>query len=464
MKKQLLFVTVSAFLSTLGSANAAPANMETQVTKPIYAWKTENDTNAQTGKFNHCLIKNMYDNGTLVMVAENGEGVKRLALSFPQSKMEPGQRIDLTLQIDRHDVFPVEAVAVTPQILTIAIPETLPAQMRKGEALYLRGPNDEVVYTLTGIEGAVDSLRDCIALQHKNDRGSDIQTAEAENIDTSAITATPESTQENPAMADETTPMAEAAPQQSTDKPEKLSEKVGVGIAGIFGSIKEISGKILGSRSAESQSTSGNNLVQQPAPAEMSVTTAENPEPVSKPVDDKPVAETTPETAVPMAIVADEPLPPTETVTKKASATSPMPTHIKNVFTKAGMAPGKLLQDQGTTLDYSWKRDNLILGAREISPAGNKDFGANVVDYVSQLKASCKGPFIAESSAVTENNGQSWQIVETACSSPQDRDTITALFFATIDGHTDVFSVTADADQGADAVKARDTIAKALTR
>lgn len=153
----LLLLSTSAFAAVPPSV-AAP---KLQVTKPIYQWKTESN-NVKDGGFDHCLIKNMYDNGTMLLLAQNRDDVVRLALHFPQDKMKPNQQFDLTIQIDKRDVFPVDAIAVSSQVLTIGIPEALPDQMRKGNALYLRGPSDEVVFTLDGMDGAVTALRDCV--------------------------------------------------------------------------------------------------------------------------------------------------------------------------------------------------------------------------------------------------------------------------------------------------------------
>ncbi len=153
-----LFALVSGLIFVMAAAHAEPVAL--QSTKPIYQWKTE--SNNDDKGFDHCLVKNMYDNGTMMILAENRDGVTRLALHFPQDKMQPNQQYDLTIQIDKRDVFPVDAVAINSQVMTIGIPEALPDQMRKGNVLHLRGPSDEVVFLLDGMDGAVAALRDCV--------------------------------------------------------------------------------------------------------------------------------------------------------------------------------------------------------------------------------------------------------------------------------------------------------------
>ena len=64
-----LCVTAGLLVTSLGHA-ADPAM---QVTKPIYPWRTETQKTADKKQFSHCLVKNMYDNGILLLIAENAE-------------------------------------------------------------------------------------------------------------------------------------------------------------------------------------------------------------------------------------------------------------------------------------------------------------------------------------------------------------------------------------------------------
>ena len=175
MSVRKLVFAVAGLSVVAVTAYAAPS----QVSNPIYEWRTESANDQKTGAFNHCLVKNMYSNGALLMLAENFEGIQKLIIHFPMDKMKPGDKFDLTLQVDRRDTFPVEAAAIEPRILSIAVPAALPDQMRKGSQLFLRGPEDEVVYTLKGMDGAVIALRDCVASsKDKNYQKSETQVAE----------------------------------------------------------------------------------------------------------------------------------------------------------------------------------------------------------------------------------------------------------------------------------------------
>lgn len=164
---QFLLSTVCGIFLASAAMAATPLKIpeKYQITKPIYVWKSEVENNKQTKAFDNCRVENMYDNGTLLTIAQNAVGIKRLALSFPQQKLKKDQHYDLALQVDRKDVFPVEAVAVSASVLTIDISDSVPDQMRKGQLLHIRGPNDEVIYALDGMEGAVASLHDCVVAQ-----------------------------------------------------------------------------------------------------------------------------------------------------------------------------------------------------------------------------------------------------------------------------------------------------------
>jgi len=222
LKKILLTGFCVAVIASSANAAApaqivAPNKAVSQVTKPIYVWKTESEKDPETNAFDHCLVKNMYDNGTAVILAQNLQGSKRLALQFPKGKMQAGQHFDLAIQVDRKDVFPVEAVAVNAQILTIGIPDGLPDQMRKGQMLHVRGPNDEVIYDLNGMEGAVAALQDCMIAQNA--------TMVVARTDDAPVITPPEKKAEVKTEAKKVIPASAATKKQPEKQPEKLAAK-----------------------------------------------------------------------------------------------------------------------------------------------------------------------------------------------------------------------------------------------
>ncbi len=467
---RILFLSV--FLGTVFSvsalAQAMPASTAAdtpalQVTRPIYAWKTESDTNKKTGQFNHCLVKNMYDNGTVLMVAENHEGVKRLALNFPQDKMTAGEHYDLTLQVDKRDVFPVEAVAISPQILTIGIPDALPDQMRKGQAIYLRGPNDEVVYTLDGADGAITALQDCMLTQKGH--ATTLQTADATEATQKAALPTLTDSENDPKAPVEPLKIPEAKAELAP-----VTTPVPVAVPATV-----------------------------PAPASAPVTTPVKTEKIAeKPVVPAPVAKAAVVAAAPVATAKPQPQAPQKNALEKladklpnlkqekkievvaeapaptapASAGSRLPDDLHALFTKAEMLPTAFIstpdknQDKNKEskrpLDFAWMNGELFIGTKQQPPVPDVGLTKASVYYLRMLKDQCTGPFIAEAGTIVKTPSLSWLVVEAACSPGKKDDTIAALLFANNSKNLSVYFFEAPAKNGAQAIKARDAFLKTL--
>ena len=432
--KYSTLVPVSLALMT-ALAGAAPTNttsksITTQVTKPIYMWKTESEADKKTKKFDHCLVKNMYDNGTAVILAQNLQGAKRLALHFAKSKMQSGQHFDLAIQVDRKDVFPVEAVALNPQILTIGIPDGLPDQMRRGHMLHIRGPNDEVIYDLQGMEGAIAALQDCMIAQNA--------TMTAAKTDDEPVFATPA---KKPAAAKATPDNVKLAAAEPVKAPVKKQEKAA------------------------------------PAPVAKS--------PKAEATKAKAVKEKPPAAAVapkPPAIIAAAPKPAAPTGPslmdrltggdRKVIEVAPeplLPPNVQGIYSAAGLAPDKLIPMKFTSgdhpLDYLWQKQALFIGLKQTSLSG-QSVDTLSVNYLKMLRERCKGNFVAESTAAQTVNASNvqWMASEAACSSTTKGDSIAAMLFTTSAQGTQVFFFESTADQGAGAIKARDAVQAIITR
>jgi hypothetical protein len=169
--KALLLATFLTSPMSAGLAAQEPNNVAargtdaTQVTKPIYPWKTENhDKENESGKktLSHCSAKNMYDNGILLLIAENTERQRRLALHFPQDKLNVNDTYDLQWQVDRLNPTPIKAIAATPRILAVAINDAMTMDIARGNMLFLRGPNDTLAFDLRGVYDAIISVQNCL--------------------------------------------------------------------------------------------------------------------------------------------------------------------------------------------------------------------------------------------------------------------------------------------------------------
>ena len=449
MRSLLFSILLGTVFSVAFSAYAAaPADTPAlQVTKPIYAWKTESDTDKKTGRFNHCLVKNMYDNGTVLMIAENYEGIKRLALNFPQDKMAAGEHYDLTLQVDKRDLFPVEAVAISPQILTIGIPDALPDQMRKGQAIYLRGPNDEVVYMLDGADGAVTALQDCMTTQQGH--ATTLQTADAAQ----AIPAPTATTSTNNPIVDVPPPAPIAANPATTPT-----------IGGVATALENFAKKLPGlgeEKKIEVADETTLNTPAKPLPA--------SPEILAKEAVTAKAMTPAVITQAPVA-APSAPAPQTASAAPIATPIAPptLPGDLKTIFDKAGMTPTAFVStpEKNKTskrpLDYAWMKDSLFIGTKEQDPVPDAGMNKASVYYLKMLKDRCAGPFVAEAGNVSKTPALSWLAVEAACSPGKKDDTIAALLFANDAKHLRIYFFEAPAISGAQAIRARDTVLKTL--
>ena len=410
-----------------------------QVTKPIYQWKTE--SNDDKNGFNHCLVKNMYDNGTMMILAQNHDSMTRLALHFPQKKMRPNQQFDLTIQVDKRDIFPVEAVAVNDQILTIGIPDALPDQMRKGDALYLRGPTDEVIFTLDGINGAVTALRDCV---------------------TANLLA-------NDVIADKS----------MSDKkvPDDLLDGDGF-----------VPDKAVPTKEPE-QRVAINEKAKSPVMQKLVIPKKETLPKAVKKAEDKPKEAATPDTKpvvkkVPPAKKVDLKKTPVKKapVVKEAEVEKPvviptplLPKPYDTIIANAQLMPDTLILGQtgqagNKPLDYAWNKNGLFIGIKKLQgmQVASVQLPQLTTHYLSQLRARCTGEFVAEASSFDrlprlDNGG--WILAEIACA-PKDgqKETVGALLFIGQRSHTSVYFVEGSATQASEAIKARNALLNATLR
>jgi hypothetical protein len=414
----------TAFAATPDSSKAMT---KIQTTKPVYTWHTESENDPKSGQFDHCLVKNMYDNGTLMVLAQNNNGEKRLGLNFPQSKMKEGQHFDLAIQIDRRDVFPVEAVAITPQTMAIAIPDALPDQMRKGQLLHLRGPNDEVVFVLDGMDGAVMALQDCIISQ-KSKVHSPVMVASNEApkapVDEEE---TPEILPEAKTSAVLPTPpvaLAKPAPVTTETKAKKIPPVI----------------------------TSLNNPI---------------PDKILPPATTAPV--TIPSSAPstnPVGKLADkiEALQDNKVIEVATDPAFPQP--WSGVFAGTVYAPDHLIpmknKKPDQPLDYIWKKGDVFFGVKGKTIKPGDALATMSTDYLKMLKTRCAGNFVAQTSQSQQSakTNTSWQVAEAACSNSSKGDSIAALIFAFTPQGGQIYFFESKAAQGPDAIKARDAVLK----
>lgn len=378
---------LAALLGFSSMILASPTQAATQVAQPMYPWKTESSADPKTKTLRHCLVKNVFDNATLLILAENDEGIQRLAVHFTEDRLEQGVLVDLTMQVDSGDVFPVEGMTTTPRILAINMPEMLPEQMRKGKILRIRGPQDEIAYNLKGTDKAVMSLRDCVA-SHKNPNAA------------------------KQALAD----VRETEKQTATN----------LAKSSVFKSPEPVSA---------------------PAPVQQAPIT-------SAPIDTAPVAR----------IAEATPVKKSATPLKTAAipAQDGVGTPWTTFFSLVGLKPNNdALSDAKTLrivppLAHAWMSGAYDIGFQNTAPLNGKSFDTHVQSYLSGMKRSCLGKFIAEASApATTTNGKiRWQIAETICSN-KGTDIMSALLFTSSAGDAVTMTIRSDMKNAAEAIRKR---------
>lgn len=414
-------LTVSAFAAPIAS-----------VAKPLYAWRTEHDADKTTQAFRHCLVKNMYDNGTLLMIAKNADGARRLAIHFPVDKLSINNTFDVTLQVDGGDIFPTEAVAVTKRILSISAPDALPEQMRKGNILYVRGaPSEDMHYALEGMRGALHALNDCVDT-HKPDSAPALADMPA------PVEKTDDAVVERMKMADmgKTPPPAMPAVTSAPAMPDPVA--------------KAPMPTLLAA--ASDQPDHGDD-----AAAAMPISP-----PVTAPMTTA-AAPATPRVATDAAKpVAPPPVSPPVPPPVPEKTVSLLPS-IAAQYSAIGMAPATngpraLL---AAPVDHVWAGPaGVTLGFKRLAGISNADLNAAATQYLRGMKPLCDGPFIAEAATprLDAVRKTGWIVAEAACAPRQGVDSVIAFAFINAPEGLNIHVFRADAENGAAAITARDAL------
>lgn len=406
------FATVSSF-ATMASAATPPT------AEPLYPWKTESATDDKTGALKHCLVKNVFNNGTLLILAENHEGAQRLAVHFPEDALEKGLLIDLTLQVDSNDVFPVEGMTSTSRILAMNIPEALPEQLRKGNVLRIRGPEDEIAYQLKGTDAAVQALRDCVT-SHKNPSLVRTKLAAISDADADII-------------AQQTSPRATIPAEMAPVIPNKLSLQ-------------------------DTEKNLGLDMKAATAPIKQADAKAKT---IAKAEPSMP--------AVPVPVVKSADIPKAGAMgSTKAKDDGNLPQAWQTIFTTIGMAPQSKIgtaRDLGLVppLQYAWSVDASKIGFNTGNTLDKTGLEQSAKHYMFALRQACKGEFVAEASEqnITSNGYLRWQIAETICAI-KGKETITALLFASSAEKSVLLAIESDLKNAAQAIRARNAFLEAV--
>lgn len=418
----------TAFVTPSHAAAPAPA-------AALYTWKTENAKDDKTGSLQHCLIKNAFDNGTLLILAENHEGLQRLAIHFPEDVLQPNILVDLTLQVDKQDVFPVEGITSTPRVLAMNVPQAFPDQLRKGNILRIRGPEDEIAYQLNGTDKAVQALRDCV-VSHKNPSITRTKLAAISDADADLLAQQAKQRPHAPAEMMETA--------QAPVSAKAMQENLGLG------------------NDKKADDTKAKPIAKTAVkPTEKPAAKKEAPK-ATKPSD-------TAMPAVPVAAVKSADIPQAAKTVQKTPA-GELPTKWHYLFKDLALAP------QGKTLDatkmrmtaplqHAWLVDGLKVGLHNGQSVDVSVLEQSGKHYMFNMRRQCSGEFVAEADTVkiTTNGKMHWQIAEVICADKKE-ERLSALLFTTTKDDTSTIVIEGPMQDATRIIRLRNDVLERLNR
>lgn len=405
--------------------NTAQAATIAAPSKPLYPWKTESATDEKSGAMQHCLVKNAFENGTLLLLAENYDGLQRLAIHFPEDVLQQGILVDLALQVDKQDVFPVEGMTSSTRVLAMNVPDAFAEQLRKGNVLYIRGPEDEIAYQLHGTDKAVQALRDCVT-SHKNPSLTRKKLAAISDADADILAHKP---------IGRSVPKEMMEPLQAPVSAAEMQKNLGLDLADMHLSANDTA------KEANKTPVKGNE----------------------KAADKMPV--------VPVPKIKEAPLP----LAAKDHKTAPkyqdgvLPSQWHYIFNHLAVAPkGKTVsaQKMGMTapLQYAWAAGDLKIGLHTGNGLNKAGLAQSAKHYMFNLRQDCKGEFVAEADDVKiSTRGVYWQVAEIVCAAGKN-ETLFALLFTASNKESSTVVIQGDMKDAARIIRFRNDVLEYLNR
>lgn len=181
--------TVASLLATGSVASAAEVG-----NFRIGNWAGSILANASTGVFESCQGTAKYENGTALSFAVKEDRAWSFGLSSDRWTFEPGAVLSLSYSIDTSRPTQIDAIAASPQQLSIALnsDEETFLRFRRGAKLRVRvDTGEQLSFDLTQTDDLIPALIDCAA---ENGQSSGVNLAEAVDapLDLAAVGSVPE--------------------------------------------------------------------------------------------------------------------------------------------------------------------------------------------------------------------------------------------------------------------------------
>lgn len=161
MWKALGFTVV--FLCVFGSLASASAERAVPFADGLWSGGLETGQDGQSVE--ECWARTAFGDGTVLTLAERGDGHWSMTLSNPGWKLSPGHAYDLTVLVDFYPIVRVAAEAPDKTRLEFANISQIPllGSIENGHTIDLKSDDFNAKYDLEGSAKAIAKVRSCFA-------------------------------------------------------------------------------------------------------------------------------------------------------------------------------------------------------------------------------------------------------------------------------------------------------------
>ncbi|HYD17417.1 MAG TPA: hypothetical protein VEF76_02930 [Patescibacteria group bacterium] len=410
---------VALLFCALGAAVPADAS------SPKQDWEIGPINAASPTGVKFCSMKNIFEGGHMLVVARDAEGSNSLAISFPEKLLQSGGQYTVDISAGKLTRRMI-ALAGTPQVLLIqmGLDREFYAALQKQPALTLSFAKQNISFSLTGTQDALNSLTQC---------ATDVSTGKSFKPTTVAVKTGPDIIP------------PDAAPGQNLG-----TETAKDTLKGEIERLRLENRRLI----AENAMATAKALAEERAgiPPHLDIATT-----AGVPEDGMAAARAAVKVTFP-AEAAMETGGELPAVDVTARITAKPDTFLADIMQRAQIPATR----QGNT--YSWN-DKDLFGAAEqrvIPHGGSLQDAVNA--YVEQAKARCKGDFAHNESAPVKNvRGAETVEGEFACIDGEN-DAAAALLFVAQQGKVAIIAHEGSTDQMEDALSDRAAVISNLSR
>lgn len=157
-----------ALLLAAGLTGSGPAGAQLILGGTFEAGNWYGTAHDRNGRFSHCAMNANYGPASMYF-AVSGNWSWRVGWSFESWKLTPGDKVPVTVQIDKLPQQQLTAKARNETLVMAELPKEgeLFTQFRRGNALDVTIGNRTMTFMLEGTDAALKRLTDCVSQQLK---------------------------------------------------------------------------------------------------------------------------------------------------------------------------------------------------------------------------------------------------------------------------------------------------------